>query len=318
MSDDLYEVWRDDRLIEAAARGDLLELEDDPAAGPLVALAVLADGGSPPRLDVDEAVRVDPHTSQRYAVRSLAVAVTVVATLSTSGVAAVVTGDPFRPAKAVWHQIQDHTGLRSAGDGALAGSGAALGAPAVPRGVDASKPSELSMAPGAPPPGGLTARAPEHEAGAEAASWERAQASAAEGSAAGQGTQPYSEDDTQSPEQQDRSQQPAEPTGGEQQEPGEDSGSQPAPEDEQPAPDDQSDDDGLEELVPPGAPDDGQDDGTPPGDADGDGDDQTVPGESSSQPTPGAVEDGGQDTADGAADGAANGATTAPPPTLAP
>jgi hypothetical protein len=105
---DLDALWHDDRLIEAAAHGDILDT-DDPAAGALMALARVGDDPLPP-LDIDALIhQAERHASTRYAVRSLAAAVTVVATLSASGVSAVVTGDPFRPAKAVWQQIQDHT-----------------------------------------------------------------------------------------------------------------------------------------------------------------------------------------------------------------
>ena len=105
---DLDALWHDDRLIEAAASGDFLDT-DDPAAGALMALARVADDPLPP-LDVDQLIaQAERHASTRYAVRSLAAAVAVVATMSASGVSAVVTGDPFRPAKAVWQQIQDHT-----------------------------------------------------------------------------------------------------------------------------------------------------------------------------------------------------------------
>jgi hypothetical protein len=131
MAGELHEIWRDDRLIEAAARGDLhhTEAADDPAVGPLCALAQVADARPLPRLDVDPADLVASPHNHRYAVRSLAVAVAAVATLSTSGVSAVVTGDPFRPAKAFWHEIQDHTVARSdTVDGGL-GSGSAVGAP---------------------------------------------------------------------------------------------------------------------------------------------------------------------------------------------
>jgi hypothetical protein len=105
--DDLDEVWRDDQLIERLARG---EAPDDPALAPLLALSRVADAAPAPAPDLDPAALVDDGKHRRYAVRSLAVAVTAVVTLSTSGVAAVVTGDPFRPAKAVWQEIQEQTG----------------------------------------------------------------------------------------------------------------------------------------------------------------------------------------------------------------
>ncbi len=123
--DDLEGLWRDDRLVEAAARGEHLD-SSDPAAGPLAALSRLTDARPLPRLDLDAAAVTDARRNHRYAVRSLAVAVTAVVTLSTSGVAAVVTGDPFRPAKAVWQQIQQHTVDKAHTDhtGAPTGTGA--------------------------------------------------------------------------------------------------------------------------------------------------------------------------------------------------
>ncbi|MDQ4084433.1 MAG: hypothetical protein M3165_01315 [Actinomycetota bacterium] len=134
MDDELHEIWRDDRLIEGAARGDLHHAAgaDDVAVAPLCALAQVADARPLPRLDVDPAEVVAGRRNHRYAVRSLAVAVAAVATLSTSGVSAVVTGDPFRPAKAVWHQIQENTVLRTSAGEKRVHSGAALGAPVQP------------------------------------------------------------------------------------------------------------------------------------------------------------------------------------------
>lgn len=272
MSDDLYEVWRDDRLIEAAARGDLLELADDPAAGPLLALTEVADGRPLPRFDIDGAALVDSRRNRRYAVRSLAVAVTAVATLSTSGVAAVVTGDPLRPAKAVWQQIQDHTGLR-ADDDAGADSGAALGGSAdAPLGAGAESPKPPAVLPAAGPPvEGVTARAPfrtdEQGTGAETvqpdgadffggAQAEESEPTGAESDDEQSQAPDSSQDSADSTESSDTSQtsdpsepsEPSEPTDPEQQEPGDESGSEPAPEGQQPAPDDGSDD-GLEDLV---------------------------------------------------------------------
>jgi hypothetical protein len=152
MTDDLHAVWRDDQLIEAAARGELYD-HDDPAAGPLRALAGLADSGPLPVLDVDMAVRAETRRNHRYAVRSLAVAVTAVATLSTSGVAAVVTGDPLRPAKAVWQEIRDHTVGRVAGEPQNVDAGRALGAPVRPVGPpanDARAADPVASAPAVP------------------------------------------------------------------------------------------------------------------------------------------------------------------------
>jgi len=334
MSDDLYQVWRDDCLIEAAARGDLLELEGDPAAGPLAALSMLADGGPLPRFDVDAPALVDSRNSQRYAVRSLAVAVTVVATLSTSGVAAVVTGDPLRPAKAVWHQIQDHTGLRS--DSPRADSGAALGPAVAPQDSDASKPADASVARRRAPTDGLVAQAPaglpDESTGERSTAWHPAQSSTAEDQAAEDSTSTNAQDDPQSADEQDQSQDPAEPTGPAEQEPGDDAGSQPAPE-EQPTPDSQSDDGGLEDVVPPGTPGGLQDGGTleplptqrtlP---EDGADDDQTL-GETSPQPLSGTDQDTLQGTApatgddantDDSADGSTDTSTSAPPASPAP
>jgi hypothetical protein len=271
MSDDLYEVWRDDRLIEAAARGDLVELENDPAAGPLLALTELADSRPLPRLDIDGAALVDSRRNHRYAVRSLAVAVTAVATLSTSGVAAVVTGDPFRPAKAVWHQIEDHTGLRADGDDAQAGSAAALGGPAgqpVDAADDAPMPSSALLAGGSPLEG-ITARAPvrmDEQRSREQAGEPDGARSLGDTDPAGEGTQPTdAERDARQSQEQDSSgdspgstesdpAEPSEPTDPEQQEPGDDSDSEPAPQDQQPAPDDGSDGD-LDDLVQPQEPD---------------------------------------------------------------
>jgi hypothetical protein len=129
---DLDDVWRDDQLIEALASGEPVDTTD-PAAAPLRALTGLVDAAPIPDYDIrdlenlgdlgnlgnlgnlgtlGDIVMIDTGRSHRFAVRSLAVALTAVATLSTSGVAAVVTGDPFQPAKAVWHQIQERAGDR--------------------------------------------------------------------------------------------------------------------------------------------------------------------------------------------------------------
>jgi hypothetical protein len=134
---DLDDVWRDDQLIEALASGDPVDT-DDPAAAPLRALTGLVDAAPIPDYDVrdlpnlGDAVMLDTgRNNHRLAVRSLAVALTAVATLSTSGVAAVVTGDPFQPAKVVWHQIQERAGDRWGADPADAesrlDSGSAIG-----------------------------------------------------------------------------------------------------------------------------------------------------------------------------------------------
>jgi Anti-sigma-D factor RsdA to sigma factor binding region len=111
---DLDDVWRDDQLIEALANGEPVDTTD-PAVAPLRALTGLVDAEPIPDYDIrglENIVMLDTGRSRRLAVRSLAVALTAVATLSTSGVAAVVTGDPFQPAKAVWHQIQERAGDR--------------------------------------------------------------------------------------------------------------------------------------------------------------------------------------------------------------
>jgi hypothetical protein len=332
MSDDLYEVWRDDRLIDAAARGDLLELQDDPAAGPLVALSMLADSRPLPRLDVDAAALVESRHSHRYAVRSLAVAVTVVATLSTSGVAAVVTGDPLRPAKAVWHQIQDHTGLRADAEEPQADSDSALGVPAVqPVGADASRPSDLAVPQAASRADGLTARAPIRPSGQasddDPATTEDAQAHG-DVDQTEEGPQPtYPEDDAQQSDEQARSQEPADTEG---QEPGDEPGSQPTPDDEQqPAPDDGSDDD-LEDLAQPEAPDQGPGELAPTRRVlpeDGVADQEQVLRRPSDETVPvapeGTLQDTVQGTIDGTStddvvDGAGDASTPAPPPTLAP
>jgi hypothetical protein len=118
---DLGDVWRDDQLIEALASGRSVDTAD-PAAAPLRALTGLVDAAPIPDYDVrdletlGDIVRIDTGRGHRFAVRSLAVALTAVATLSTSGVAAVVTGDPFQPAKVVWHQIQERAGDRWGAD----------------------------------------------------------------------------------------------------------------------------------------------------------------------------------------------------------
>jgi hypothetical protein len=118
---DLDDVWRDDQLIEALASGEPVDTAD-PAAAPLRALTGLVDAAPIPDYDIRDLetlgniVVLDTGRSRRVAVRSLAVALTAVATLSTSGVAAVVTGDPFQPAKVVWHQIQERAGDRWGGD----------------------------------------------------------------------------------------------------------------------------------------------------------------------------------------------------------
>ena len=317
MSDDLYEVWRDDQLIEAAARGDLLEIADDPAAGPLAALSVLADAAPLPRLDFDSAALVDSHTTQRYAVRSLAVAVTAVATLSTSGVAAVVTGDPLRPAKAVWHQIQDHTGFRS--DSADAG---AVGPAVDPRDADASRPAEVSVTPRTRPTGGLVVRAPAGEPvqapGDQATMPADAQSAPAEDPAA-ESTQPSTDDDAQSSDEQDQSQESTDPAGTEDQQPSDDTSSEPAPgEEQQPPQDGQSDDGGLGDVVPTTP---GDIPGDIQGDIQGDGTTQPLPADGTgtedgaaqdpAQPSVGdTAQDGVQGTLDGAyADGSTAGST---------
>lgn len=118
---DLDDVWRDDQLIEALASGEPVD-PTDPAAAPLRALTGLVDAAPIPDYTIRDLenlsniVMLDSGRSHRFAVRSLAVALTAVATLSTSGVAAVVTGDPFQPAKAVWHQIQERAGDRWGAD----------------------------------------------------------------------------------------------------------------------------------------------------------------------------------------------------------
>jgi Anti-sigma-D factor RsdA to sigma factor binding region len=121
---DLDDVWRDDQLIEALASGQPVDTTD-PATAPLRALTGLVDAAPIPDYDVRDLenlgnlhnlVMLDTGRSRRVAVRSLAVALTAVATLSTSGVAAVVTGDPFQPAKVVWHQIQERAGDRWGAD----------------------------------------------------------------------------------------------------------------------------------------------------------------------------------------------------------
>jgi anti-sigma-D factor RsdA-like protein len=118
---DLDDVWRDDQLIEALASGEPVDTTDS-AAAPLRALTGLVDAAPIPDYDIrhlenlGNIVVLDTGRSHRFAVRSLAVALTAVATLSTSGVAAVVTGDPFQPAKVVWHQIQERAGDRWGAD----------------------------------------------------------------------------------------------------------------------------------------------------------------------------------------------------------
>jgi hypothetical protein len=115
---DLDDVWRDDQLIEALANGAPVDTTD-PAVAPLRALTGLVDAEPLPDYDIrglENVVMLDTGRSRRLAVRSLAVALTAVATLSTSGVAAVVTGDPFQPAKVVWHQIQERAGDRWGAD----------------------------------------------------------------------------------------------------------------------------------------------------------------------------------------------------------
>ncbi|MGH3314990.1 MAG: anti-sigma-D factor RsdA [Nocardioidaceae bacterium] len=115
---DLDDVRRDDQLIEALAGGEPVDT-NDPAAAPLRALTGLVDAKPIPDYtirDLENIVLLDTGRSRRVAVRSLAVALTAVATLSTSGVAAVVTGDPFQPAKVVWHQIQERAGDRWGAD----------------------------------------------------------------------------------------------------------------------------------------------------------------------------------------------------------
>jgi len=125
---DLDDVWRDDQLIEALAAGEPVDTTNpaaDPAAAPLRALTGLVEATPIPDYDlralehlgsISNIVMLDTGRSHRVAVRSLAVALTAVATLSTSGVAAVVTGDPFQPAKVVWHQIQERAGDRWGAD----------------------------------------------------------------------------------------------------------------------------------------------------------------------------------------------------------
>ena len=111
---DLDDVRRDDQLIEALANGEPVDTTD-PAVAPLRALTGLVDAEPIPDYDIrglENIVLLETGRSRRLAVRSLAVALTAVATLSTSGVAAVVTGDPFQPAKVVWHQIQERAGDR--------------------------------------------------------------------------------------------------------------------------------------------------------------------------------------------------------------
>jgi len=336
MSDDLYELWRDDRVIEAAARGDLLELENDPAAGPLLALTEVADGRPLPRLDIDGAALVDSRRNHRYAVRSLAVAVTAVATLSTSGVAAVVTGDPLRPAKAVWHQIQDHTGLRA--DDAQADSGAALGGPTgAPLGPEADQPKPPAVLPASGAPvEGITARAPFRTDEAAGDETEGTTGSQTYGEEPGDDTQPLaSQSDTeqsqaQEPDSADSTEssdsqtsdpsdpsepsepsEPSGPTDPEQQEPSDDSGSEPAPEDQPPAPDDGSGD--LGDLVRKPAL---EEPGVRPAPAppeDGVADHEQLLREPLS-----GLSGAGEPTVDGTSDGPAESAGTVAPPTLSP
>ncbi|MGH3366753.1 MAG: hypothetical protein ACRDOY_06085 [Nocardioidaceae bacterium] len=130
MSDlDLNAVMHDDWLIDAIASGAALETDQtDPARAPLRALYDVVEGTPIPEYDgLDPLTLVDSGRQRRHAVRSLAIAVTAVGTLSTSGVAAVVSGDPLLPAKAVWNQIQGSTGEAHAparSDGERAGSAA--------------------------------------------------------------------------------------------------------------------------------------------------------------------------------------------------
>jgi hypothetical protein len=260
MDDDLLAIWRDDRLIDAAARGDLHHTADA-AAAPLCALARVADARPLPRLDVDPTALVDSRRNHRYAVRSLAVAVAAVATLSTSGVAAVVTGDPFRPAKAVWREIQDHTVARSDADDEALGSGAALGAPVERPATqtvvrEAGPPSDLLVSDARQ---GQTAHAPSEgepeatDAGvADETPPEAAPPadddSADDDSAAGRANASSAEDAETSAEGQSE-QDPAEEQDGD-----DEQSAQPPSAEQQPPPDDQPDDDGLDPLVLPGAP----------------------------------------------------------------
>jgi hypothetical protein len=286
MADDLHEIWRDDRLIEAAARGDLQHLDDvhDPAAGPLCALAGVADARPLPRLDVDPAVLLDNRRHHRYAVRSLAVAVTAVATLSTSGVAAVVTGDPLRPAKAVWHQIQDQTTTaRAHAVGDSAESDAAVGAPAdAPAGAATAPAGTATLwQPGHAPSGpagtqGQTARAPVAAERADTSEPgprpEEAAERARPSGPADAGDDSETEDRREArqayaEQRADRSEQtePEQDSGQQQDEQdGDDAGSQPAPQDDpQPAPGEEPDGD-LDPLVLPGDPEDGEQQGARP------------------------------------------------------
>jgi hypothetical protein len=263
--DDLHEVWSDDELIERLARG---EVPDDPAVAPLVALSRLADAVPPPVPDLDPAALVDDGRNRRYAVRSLAVAVTAVVTLSTSGVAAVVTGDPFRPAKAVWQEIQEHTGRSGEvaqvesgqATGAALPEGPALGEPNAAGDVPPRQPWELRPSPVSAPSASLAAdqdAAPSPDAGtpsaADSAFTAQPSPSAEEpehadtGTAGGDGgDQQRAGDATQSPE--DDGQDDAQPDDGTGDD-GEPDGQAPDGPEESPSPDDEPP--GGDDIEPP-------------------------------------------------------------------
>lgn len=155
LTDQIDQMWRDDRLVEALARREPV-VDDDPALGALLALTRVGDAPLPDGA-VDASGVVDQARHRRYAVRSLAAAVTAVATLSTSGVAAVVTGDPLQPAKAVWEQFHSYGDIARA-PGADVRSGAA----GTSRGY-AGRDDAWTSATGSLPGGGSDVRADSHD-----------------------------------------------------------------------------------------------------------------------------------------------------------
>jgi len=119
---DLNDLMATDALLDALGAGEQVD-GHDPVAGPLAALAGFAQADPLPQAD-PQPVRVTPtpqasepapaphahrtfgtRAERRFALRSLAAGVAVVGVVSTGGISAAVTGDPFRPVDIVLDQM---------------------------------------------------------------------------------------------------------------------------------------------------------------------------------------------------------------------
>ncbi|MDP9443367.1 MAG: hypothetical protein M3P83_03030, partial [Actinomycetota bacterium] len=116
---DRYDVWYDDLVIEALARRRELDIaaargrHDGRVITTLSALSALVDSDPIPEDETVDPVQVVRQAREhRLAVRSLALAVGAVSLLSTSGISAAVSGDPLRPARAVYEQVLRKEGPR--------------------------------------------------------------------------------------------------------------------------------------------------------------------------------------------------------------